>query len=85
MIKVTLELTTEQIEQIAHKMIEISNATEPKEESKEAFFKVGQVAEILQVSEQTVRKFIKDGLLKPAPLKGVIRISNKEIERYAKT
>jgi len=85
MIEVTLNLTTEQIEQIARKMIEISATSEQTQNSKEVFLKVREVAEILKISEQTVRKYIKDGTLKRTNLNGAIRISNREIERYAQS
>lgn len=85
--KFELDLTTEQIEQIARKMVEISKEEDSQcktEESKEVFLKVREAAEALNTSEQTVRKLIKEGFLKAVKL-GSTRVSNKEIERYAKT
>lgn len=85
--KIELDLTTGQIEQIARKMVEISKDDEMKtktENSKEFFLKIREVAEALSTSEQTVRKLIKNGELKSVKI-GTTRVSNKEIERYAKT
>lgn len=83
--EVKLVLTPEQVTEIASKMLELSSKNTPETvESKEVLLKVKDVAEMLNITEQTVRKHIKDGLLKPTRVNNSIRISNKEIERYAK-
>lgn len=83
--EVKLVLTPEQVTEIASKMLELSSKNTPETvESKEVLLKVKDVAEMLNITEQTVRKHIKDGLLKTKRVNNSIRISNKEIERYAK-
>lgn len=45
-------------------------------------YTVEQVAEILQVSEQTVRKLIKDKQLKAFRVGSQIRVRKEDLDRY---
>lgn len=41
-----------------------------------------EVADILQVSRETVKNYINDGLLKRIAKIGAVRISHKELQRF---
>lgn len=45
-------------------------------------YKLHEVAEILQITEKTVRDYIDQGKLKTVKGMGVLRISQKELQRF---
>lgn len=45
-------------------------------------YTIQEVADILQVTDQTVKHYIRDGLLKRIPKIGAIRITQAELERF---
>ena len=46
------------------------------------FFSVSKLSEILDVSCQTIKKYIKDGSLKATKIGGVWRVPKIEVVRY---
>ena len=45
-------------------------------------YTIQEVADILQVSDQAVRKYIDKGIIKKIPNIGAVRISQAELERF---
>jgi excisionase family DNA binding protein len=46
------------------------------------FFKISNVANFLNVSTRTVRRWIKEGLLVPHRINGVVRISETDLAAF---
>ncbi|NDF13303.1 MAG: DNA-binding protein [Proteobacteria bacterium] len=46
---------------------------------------IEKVAELFDVSADTIRREIKDGKLKTLPIRGLIRVSRQSIAEYQKT
>lgn len=76
--EVKITLTDQQVEEILSQ-----KKTPPKEEQKDTYLSVKQVCEILGISESTVRKHIKSGLLTYTKFGGSYRISRKQLQDYA--
>jgi len=47
-------------------------------------FTVKQIAQELQVTERTVRRWVADGKLKAIKIQGILRIENPEYQRFLK-
>lgn len=77
--EVKITLTDQQVEDILSQ----KKATPKHEETKDTYLSVKQVCEILGISESTVRKHIKSGLLTYTKFGGSYRISRKQLQDYA--
>lgn len=77
-IKVTIELTEEQINKIIKEHIP---KTEPE---KPSTFSIAKAARIIGISESTIHRRIKDGFITTEIMGKSPRITQEEIDRYKK-
>lgn len=75
-IKVTIELTDEQVDQI------VKSSNPKKEKEKPATFSIAKASRIIGISQSTIHRRIKDGFIKKEIIGKSPRITQEEIDRF---
>lgn len=52
--------------------------------AKQQYMTIEEIASILRVSEETIRRYIRDGLLPAIRLRGLYRVKREDFEKFLK-
>lgn len=52
--------------------------------AKQQYMTIEEIASILRVSEETIRRYIRDGLLPAIRLRGMYRVKREDFEKFLK-